>query len=350
MKKVGKFKNKIFYEDARTMKNIKDNSVDLMITSPPYPMIKMWDEMFGKQNPEITKSLKEEDGEKVFELMHKELDKVWKEVHRVLKVGGIACINIGDATRSLNGKFQIYTNHSRILNYCLSLDFHALPSILWIKETNKPDKFMGSGMLPVGAYVTLEHEHILILRKGNKRREFKKSEERLNRQKSAFFWEERNKWFSDKWKDVNGVLQKLNDTELRKRSGAYPFELVYRLIAMFSVQGDIVLDPFLGTGTTTLGAIALARNSIGIEIDKNFSKIIGKRIKGMLNIVNRYNKNRLEKHKEFIKQREQEKGKSKYFNKNYKFPVVTRQEINLLIPKLKDIKKIKENIFETEYI
>ena len=158
-----KTEHKIIFDDAREMKELKNESVDLMITSPPYPMIQMWDEIFGKQNPEITKALKEENGERAFELMNKELDKVWKEVYRVLKVGGIACINIGDATRSIKGKFQIYTNHARITNYCLSLGFHALPEVLWVKETNKPDKFMGSGMLPVGAYVTLEHEHILVL-------------------------------------------------------------------------------------------------------------------------------------------------------------------------------------------
>jgi len=132
------------------MKELENESVDLMITSPPYPMIQMWDEMFGEQNLEITKALKEENGEKAFELMHKELDKVWKEVYRVLKVGGIACINIGDATRTLKDVFQIYTSHARILNHCLKLGFHALPEILWVKETNKPDKFMGSGTLPVG--------------------------------------------------------------------------------------------------------------------------------------------------------------------------------------------------------
>ncbi len=156
--------HKVIFGDAKDMNKIKSESINLMITSPPYPMIAMWDEMFSKQNPEIVEALKKEDGERTFELMHKELDKVWKEVYRVLKVGGIACINIGDATRSMKNKFQIYTNHARILNYCLNLGFHALPEILWIKETNKPDKFMGSGMLPVGAYVTLEHEHILILR------------------------------------------------------------------------------------------------------------------------------------------------------------------------------------------
>ena len=281
-------KHKIILDDARNMAHLKTESVDLMITSPPYPMIQMWDEMFSRQNPGIAEVIKNEDGEKTFELMHKELDTVWKEVFRVLKVGGIACINIGDATRSMKNKFQIYPNHARILNFCLSLGFHALPEILWVKETNKPDKLMGSGMLPVGAYVTLEHEHILILRKNDKR-EFKTPHEKENRRKSAFFWEERNVWFSDKWRDINGVFQKLNHSQLRKRSAAYPIELAYRLINMFSVQGDVILDPFLGTGTTTLAALASARNSIGYEIDRNFKDLIEKRIKKIKNITNKIN-------------------------------------------------------------
>ncbi len=343
-----KTEHKIIFGDARSMQEIKPQSVDLMITSPPYPMIAMWDELFSKQNPEIAEALKNEDGERAFELMHKELDKVWKEVYRVLKLGGIACINIGDATRSMRDKFQIYTSHARILNYCLSLGFHALPEILWVKETNKPDKFMGSGMLPVGAYVTLEHEHILILRKDGKR-EFKNEEIKSRRQKSAFFWEERNLWFSDKWKDINGVLQKLNNEKVRERSGAYPFELAYRLIAMFSIEGDVVLDPFLGTGTTTLGAISLARNSIGYEIETNFKDTIYERINDMRQIVNRFNENRIEKHKKFIQERIETKGETKYVNKTYGFPVVTNQETNLKIPMLKELKQISENVFEAEY-
>ena len=109
---------------------------------------------------------------------------------------------------------------------------------------------MGSGMLPAGAYVTLEHEHILVLRKGNKRN-FKTPEEKLRRQKSAFFWEERNLWFSDLWEDLKGTKQNNIDKNIRERSGAYPFELAYRLINMLSLREDKVLDPFLGTGTTT---------------------------------------------------------------------------------------------------
>jgi len=338
-------KHKIIYSDSRNMKEVSPESIDLMITSPPYPMIQMWDELFGKQNQEIADAINIENGELAFELMNKELDKVWDEVYRVLKIGGIACINIGDATRSIKGKFKIYVNHARILNHCLKLGFHALPSILWVKETNKPDKFMGSGMLPVGAYVTLEHEHILILRKEDKR-VFSNPEQKEHRQKSAYFWEERNIWFSDKWKDINGVFQNLNNTKLRERSGAYPTELAYRLINMFSIQEDIVLDPFLGTGTTILGAIASARNSLGFEIEKNFKGIIEERISKIKEVANEYNNNRIKKHIEFMKKRELVKGSPKYVNNNYNFPVVTRQETKLTIPFIEEIKGVQENLFE----
>lgn len=179
--------HKILFENSNCMDKIPDSSVDLMVTSPPYPMIEMWDDIFSKQNPSIGEALKNKNGKKAFELMHKELDRIWKEVYRVLKEGGFACINIGDATRTVNGKFTLYTNHSRILQYCVDYGFNALPEILWRKQTNAPNKFMGSGMLSAGAYVTLEHEFILILRKGNKR-EFKTTEEKLRRQQSAFFW------------------------------------------------------------------------------------------------------------------------------------------------------------------
>ena len=77
---------------------------------------------------------------------------------------------------------------------------------------------MGSGMLPPGAYVTLEHEYVLILRKGDKR-PFKSEAAKSNRRASSFFWEERNAWFTDVWKDLPGAAQKLTSSEARKRSG-----------------------------------------------------------------------------------------------------------------------------------
>ena len=342
-----KTKHEIFFKDARNMSEIKSESVDLMITSPPYPMIKMWDDIFSEQNEKIKLKLNENDGESAFELMHKELDKVWAETYRVLKKGGIACINIGDATRTINDVFKIYPNHARIINYCLSLGFHTLPEILWIKETNKPDKFMGSGMLPVGAYVTLEHEYILILRKDGKRKF--NANETLLRQKSAFFWEERNVWFSDKWKDIKGITQELKNNNLRNRSGAYPLDLVYRLINMFSIEGDVILDPFLGTGTTTLGSILCGRNSIGYEIDSNFTELIRERIRNIVEHSEEIVQKRLNNHNNFIEKRRDEKKEIKYINKSYNTPVITRQEINIKIPNLKNVFEKSNSSFEAEY-
>ncbi len=234
--------HRIIFGDSKQMSEIKTESIDLVVTSPPYPMIEMWDDTFINQNGEIEKTIKENSGGQAFEYMHKELDKVWHEVYRVIKPGGIACINIGDATRTINGDFKLYSNHSRIITYCTSLGFSVLPNILWRKQTNAPNKFMGSGMLPPGAYVTLEHEYIIILRKGTKRAF--KTNEKNNRNESAFFWEERNKWFSDIWEDLKGINQKLIRTTSRDRSAAFPFELAFRLVNMFSVKGDNVLDPF----------------------------------------------------------------------------------------------------------
>lgn len=329
------------------MDEVSDSSVDLMITSPPYPMIEMWDEIFAKQNPAIGEALKDENGNKAFELMNKELDKVWKEVFRVLVDGGFACINIGNATRKIGDEFKLYSNHSRILEYCISLGFSSLPEILWRKQTNAPNKFMGSGMLPAGAYVTLEHEHIMVLRKGNKRN-FKSAEEKLRRQKSAFFWEERNLWFSDVWEDLKGTKQNNIDKQIRERSGAYPFELAYRLINMLSLKEDTVLDPFLGTGTTTMAAMATGRNSIGFEIDPNFNEHLSSRFKGIVNFSNELIENRINSHLEFTRKRISTKGALGYTSKAYGFPVMTSQETEIEFAELKKIVK-KDSAFEVEY-
>ena len=127
-------------------------------------MIEMWDSILGEQSLQITKSLESNDGYTAFELMHIELDKVWDEVIRVTKEGAFICINIGDATRTINGNFALYPNHARIISYFRSKGINNLPNIIWKKQTNSPNKFMGSGMLPSGAYVTLEHEYILIFK------------------------------------------------------------------------------------------------------------------------------------------------------------------------------------------
>ena len=339
--------HKIFYKDARKMDYIKSKSVDFVLTSPPYPMIKMWDDIFCKQNKVIKKYLKNGDGKMAFELMHKELDKVWKESYRVLKNGGIACINIGDATRTIDENFVLYPNCSRITDYCFSLGFDVLPSLIWRKQTNSPTKFMGSGMLPVGAYVTLEHEYILILRKNGKRRFIKDGEKSLRRE-SSFFWEERNKWFSDVWFDIKGKKQRLFDKKVRERSAAFPFELAYRLINMYSVKNDIVLDPFVGTGTTSAAAIVAERNSIGIEVDKFFRNTIEEYLKSLNSFSGKVIDKRIKEHNEFISKRKRQHKQIKYQNDNYCFPVVTKSEKKIKFRKLLNIKKIND-IFCAEY-
>ncbi|MFP4364876.1 MAG: DNA methyltransferase, partial [Spirochaetia bacterium] len=134
--------------DARNLSGVENATVDLVVTSPPYPMIKMWDALFSALSEEVEKKLSEDEGDHAFELMHRELDKVWKELFRVTKPGSFVCINIGDATRTVGGAFQLYSNHARIIQGMKEQGFDSLPLILWRKQTNAPNKFMGSGLLP----------------------------------------------------------------------------------------------------------------------------------------------------------------------------------------------------------
>ena len=330
------------------MEALESGSTDLVITSPPYPMIEMWDAMFAKQNAEIGNALEKVDGPVAFELMHRELDTVWQEVSRILKPSGIACINVGDATRTINSRFRLYPNHSRILNQFLKLGFEALPAIIWRKQTNAPNKFMGSGMLPPGAYVTLEHEYILILRKGPKR-EFKQDSEKQNRRQSAFFWEERNAWFSDVWMDIKGTSQHLGDRAARLRSAAFPFNVPYRLINMFSVKGDLVVDPFLGIGTTMWAAMTAGRNCIGYEIEGKLPSKIAVIKRTILPFANGKIENRIRKHLDYLDANSNSKNEFKYKNVYYNFAVKTRQETEILINTLMTIETTREHSFEVTY-
>ena len=265
-----------------------------------------------------------------------------------MKNGSIAYLNIGDATRTINDNFSLYQNRTRMMSYLLKLGFSALPAILWRKQTNAPNKFMGSCMLPPGAYVTLEHEYLLIVRK-SKKREFKSFKDKQIRRQSAFFGEERNVWFSDSWLDVKGASQNLFDNKLRNRSAAFPFEVPYRLINMFSVKGDTVLDPFLGIGTTMYAAMTACRNSIGFELDKNFSDSIRSRIDLIIHYSNELIDNRLSSHLSFLNEKYKTGKEFKYLNKHYEFPVVINQEKELLINSVVGVKETCNNDFEIMY-
>ncbi|MBN2441260.1 MAG: site-specific DNA-methyltransferase [Spirochaetales bacterium] len=336
----------IHYNDSRDLSSINDETIDLVVTSPPYPMIQMWDDLFVRLNPEIAPALGNNDGIAACELMHRELDKVWAELYRVVKNNRFVCINIGDATRTIGDSFRLYSNHSRIIQYCMGLGFEALPLILWRKPTNAPNKFMGSGMYPAGGYVTLEHEYIIILRKKGKRI-FTTPGEKQNRRESACFWEERNTWFSDIW-TIAGMRQKMKDKDLRSRSAAFPFELACRLINMYSVYGDMVLDPFLGTGTSMFAAMASCRNSTGIEIERNFHQPVIHSIHNIKEEINQYVEKRIARHREFVAGYPKEK--LKYINTHFNFPVMTKQEQDLVFYFLDTCDIISENSFKASHI
>ena len=330
--------HEIYFSDARQMTSLDAASVDLVVTSPPYPMIQMWDALFSGLDARVGEALSGGRSREAFEGMHLLLDAVWQECYRVLKPGGLTCINIGDATRTIAGDFALFPNHARILQALSRIGFTVLPDILWRKPTNAPNKFMGSGMLPAGAYVTLEHEYILIARKGGKR-VFASADEKQNRRASALFWEERNTFFSDVWMDLRGTSQVLKSCEARQRSAAFPFEVAYRLVNMFSVRGDVVLDPFWGTGTTSAAAMASGRCSIGLEIDTGLQDCLDRIANGMLERLNGYLENRLAAHIGFVEERRSAGKPLKHRNRPYGFPVVTAQEQDLILPGLCEIRR-----------
>ncbi len=316
--------HRAFVGDAREMSQLGADSVELVVTSPPYPMIEMWDELFCSLDPAIETALTEGDGRRAFELMHEALAEVWAEIERVLIDGGIACINVGDATRTLDDSFRVYGNHARIVERFDALGFEPLPEILWRKPTNAAAKFMGSGMIPPNAYATLEHEYVLVFRNGSERRSFEPGSDR--RYESAYFWEERNEWFSDVWTEVRGTLQELDGEELRDRSAAYPLEIPYRLINMYSVRGDTVLDPFWGTGTTSLAAMAAGRGSVGYELDDGFLSVFEDTVADIKGMTRDIVERRLDRHEAFVERRRADGEDPAYDAEHYGFPVVTKQE------------------------
>ncbi len=276
--------HRIIIGNSQQMPELADGCVQLMVTSPPYPLISMWDKLFCNGDPKIAElwhkldtKRSDETVRQIYDAMHDHLAKVWLETYRVLADGGIAAINIGDATRSINGKFQLFPNHTRITEICEKIGFTTLPYILWKKPTTKPKykgkgAFLGSGFLPPNAYVTLDCEFILLFRKGKLR---KFEPHHTERYASKFTKFQRDEWFSQIW-DFKGVRQ--TASELDRRTAAYPDEVAERLIRMFSVKGEMVLDPFLGSGTTVKIAIVNDRNSVGYEADPKLLQTITQKI------------------------------------------------------------------------
>jgi len=329
--------HRVVVGDARGMDAVADDSIDLVVTSPPYPLVEMWDDAFAALDPAVGDALEDGDGRRAFRAMHDVLDSVWAELERVLAPGGIACVNVGDATRTIGGEFRLFPNHAEITTRLRERGLRSLPDVLWRKPTNSPNKFLGSGMVPPNAYPTLEHEHVLVFRNGT-RRSFPPGDE--DRYAAAYFWEERNEWFSDLW-DVPGEDQDLDAEQgARERSGAFPIEIPFRLISMFSTYGDIVLDPFWGTGTTTLAAMIAGRDSVGYEYDPALRSAFD----DLVDDVPRRSRDRVDArlaaHREFVAEHRREGSPPAYDAEHYDFPVVTEQERSIRLYAVGDVRRV----------
>ncbi len=332
---------------AQHMAAVPDGSVDLIVTSPPYPMVEMWDDCFSRQSGAVAAAMEAGDWDGAFEQMHRVLDGVWDECCRVLRQGGFACINIGDATRSCGGTFRLFSNHARILRALEERGLFCLPDIHWRKPSNAPSKFMGSGMYPAGAYVTYEHEYILIFRKGGKR-VFRTRDEVERRRESAYFWEERNTWFSDLW-EINGAPQALKNCPSRARSAAFPLEVPYRLVNMYSAYGDTVLDPFGGLGTTALACAGAMRSCRIYDADAALLRCARDLFAHSLPLFQALPRQRLERHQAFLSALDPQARERCYQNLPHGFLVKTQQERQLRLYRPQSIAPLGAEGFTLSY-
>lgn len=248
----------IHYKSSNQMTEVADESVQLVITSPPYPMIEKWDASFRAQSLRLQllgELPRHSSGLGIYAEMLRLLGVTWKECYRVLCQGGILCINIGDATRRIDKTFQCFPNYAWTVVMCQTIGFTPLIPIFWKKISTRPNAFLGSGFLPINGYVSQDHEYIALFRKGSLR-SFT-AEEKLRRTQSTFTKAERDVWFSQVWTIPGRAKASI--------TSAWPDEIPYRLMRMFSIIGDTVLDPFCGSGDEAL-CVSIGRNYIGYTL------------------------------------------------------------------------------------
>jgi len=252
---------KVIIADSRYMKEVADEEVDLIITSPPYWHIKDYG-VPGQIGY----------GQTLHEYL-KDLYLVWKECYRVLKRGGRFCLNVGDqfARSVIYGKYKVIPIHAEVIGQCEEIGFDFMGSIIWQKKTTMNTtggaNVMGSFPYPPNGIVEIDYEFIHIFKKPGKRKTVLKD----IKESSKLTKEEWKKYFSGHW--YFGGAKQIGHEAM------FPDELPRRLIKMFSFIGDTVLDPFLGSGTTMKVALELKRNAIGYEINRDFLKIIEQKVK-----------------------------------------------------------------------
>jgi DNA modification methylase len=251
--------------DARDLSWIPDDSVHLVVTSPPYWTLKKYEDN-KRQLGEILD----------YASFLDELDKVWRECARVLAPGGRVCCVVGDVCiPRKQGRHHVMPLHADIMVRARSLGLDALTPIMWFKIANGVTEAKGNGAgfygkpYQPGAIIKNDAEYILFLRKGGEYR----SPSPMQKALSMLSKVEMKSWLRSAWFDIKG------ESTRRGHPAPYPESLAERLIKLFSFAGDTVLDPFVGTGTTSLAATTTGRNSIGNEIEPAYLKIAEQRLR-----------------------------------------------------------------------
>ncbi|MGB2866505.1 MAG: DNA methyltransferase [Sedimentisphaerales bacterium] len=252
--------HKIIIGDSRDMMEVTDESVHLVITSPPYWQLKDYGN--GSQIG----------FDDTYEDYINGLNIVWNQCHRVLKKGCRLCVNIGDqfARSVYYGRYKVIPIRTEIIKFCETIGFDYMGAIIWQKvttcNTTGGATIMGSFPFPRNGILKIDYEFILIFKKhGAAPRVSKEIKEQ-----SRMTTEEWNQFFTGHW-NIPGEKQD-------KHLAMFPEEVPSRLIKMFSFVNDTVLDPFLGSGTTSLAAKKLSRNSIGYEINPEFLPLIKEKL------------------------------------------------------------------------
>jgi DNA modification methylase len=256
--------HRLHHGDGRNLGAIPSESLHLVLTSPPYWTLKEYRDSEGQLGHV-------ED----YDAFLGELDKVWTHCHRVLVPGGRLIVVVGDvclSRRENGGRHTVVPLHASIQEHCRKLGYDNLAPIIWYKisnaayEVENGSGFLGKPYEPNGV-IKNDIEFILMERKPGGYRAPDISTKVL----SLLSAENHKKWFQQIWSGVTGA-------STRHHPAPYPCELAERLIRMFSFVGDTVLDPFMGTGTTSVAAAKWGRNSIGFEIDSHYHELALKRL------------------------------------------------------------------------
>ncbi len=251
--------------DARKLDWISDASIHLVVTSPPYWTLKKYND-----HPDQLGGVTD------YEEFQDELEKVWRHCYRVLVPGGRLVCVVGDvclARRRNNGRHMVIPLHADISVRCRRIGFDYLTPILWHKiananyEVENGSSFLGKPYEP-NAIIKNDTEYLLMLRKPGGYRQPTDDQ----RRRSKLSKEEFAKWFRSMWTDIPGA-------STRDHPAPFPIELAYRIIRMFSFVGDVVLDPFLGTGSTVIGAMRAERHSIGNEVDPQYFRLAERNVR-----------------------------------------------------------------------